>query len=183
MAGARNFAVLPASPNGPHQRHVWELSRELWRVWDDDAAVLESEVEAAGAAGCEADSMPDSIDWSGVDGAAQDGFRGWPYRSSARGVRPMAVPVLCVCNNSQVCLAIAHIAQAMEGLVLSEAPRCVSRRQPGCSSRPCRRSCGGGDACSSAACCKSTRGRCRCRSTVAGMKPANSMAAPSANRT
>ena len=104
MAGARNFAVLPASPNGPHQRRVWELSRELWRVWDDDAAVLESEVEAAGAAGCEADSMPDSIDWSGVEGAARDGFRGWPYRSSARGVRPTAVPVLCVCNNSQVCL-------------------------------------------------------------------------------
>ena len=113
MTGARDFAVLPASPNGPHQRHVWELSRELWRVWDDDAAVLESEVEAAGAAGCEADSMPDSIDWSGVDGATRDGFRGWPYRSSARGVRPTAVPVLCVCNNSQVCLAIAHIAQAM----------------------------------------------------------------------
>ena len=104
MAGARDFAVLPASPNGPHQRHVWELSRELWRVWDDDAAALESEVEAAGAAGCEADSMPDSIDWSGVEGAARDGFRGWPYRSSARRVRPMAVPVLCVCNNSQVCL-------------------------------------------------------------------------------
>ncbi len=77
-------------------------SRELWRVWDDDAAALESEVEAAGAAGCEADSMPDSIDWSGVDGAARDGFRGWPYRSSASGVRPTAVPVLCVCNNSQV---------------------------------------------------------------------------------
>ena len=101
---ARNSAVLPASPNGPYQRRVWELSRELWRVWDDDAAALESEVEAAGAAGCEADSMPDSIDWSGVDGAARDGFRGWPYRSSARGVRPTAVPVLCVCNNSQVCL-------------------------------------------------------------------------------
>ena len=83
MAGARNSAVLPASPNGPHQRRVWELSRELWRVWDDDAAALESEVEAAGAASCEADSMPDSIDWSGVDGAARDGFRGWPYRSSA----------------------------------------------------------------------------------------------------
>jgi hypothetical protein len=35
------------------------------------------------AAGCEADSMPDSIDWSGVDRATGDGFRGWPYRSSA----------------------------------------------------------------------------------------------------
>jgi hypothetical protein len=48
------------------QRRVWELSRELWRVWDDDAATLDSKVETAGAAGCEADSMPDSIDWSGV---------------------------------------------------------------------------------------------------------------------
>jgi hypothetical protein len=82
-------AVANPVPSSTAQRP--KLDRSLQCI---DSAALESEVEAAGAAGCEADSMPDSIDWSGVDGAARDGFRGWPYRSSARGVRPTAVPVL-----------------------------------------------------------------------------------------